>query len=192
MFKLPEEIVIFDTECTTWKGAFESGWSGLDEHRELIQLAAVRVRTRDFAELLTYKTLVKPRRNPVLSDYCIDLTGISQKDINERGFDFATVLQDFYQYCADCEIYFFDKILTRLFDMDVLIENCDLYGLKFPFNPERFHNVNEIFRQYGYTVTQSGASPEVFGIKIPARPHDALNDVRGLIISLKALSERVK
>jgi len=192
MFGLPKKIVVFDLECTTWEGAAARGWSGPGEHRELVQIGAALVETDNFTELSLLKTLVRPSINPVLSDYFTNLTHITQEEVDEKGLDFSWFLPKFYEWCGRHELYCFDKIGDRIFDRDVLIENCDLYGLKFPFELERFHNVNNIFAKHGYVVKQSGASPEVFGIKLPARPHDAMNDVRGLLISLKALSERVK
>ena len=194
MFGLPKRFVLFDLECTAWEGAAARGWSGPGEHRELVQIAAALVETKNFTELSVFKTLVRPRINPLLSKYFIDLTHITQEEVDKRGLDFADVLFDFYAWCEEYDLYCFDSRTddSRLFDRDVLMENCGLCGLAFPFNSGRFHNINEIFYQHGYIVKQSGASPEVFGIKIPARPHDAMNDVDGLIVSLNALRERIK
>ncbi len=194
MFGLPKRVVIFDLECTTWEGAAARGWSGPGEHREVIQVGATLTDTDRFIEQFTLKALIRPQINTVLSDYCINLTGITQEQV-EGGVDFPTFLQMFFGWCHDFELYCFDSRVdgSRLFDRDVLVENCDLLKIWHPFQVqlERFHNINEIFHRYGYTVKQSGAAPEVFGIKIPARPHDAMNDVRGLLIALKALGERV-
>ncbi len=195
MFGLPKRFVMFDLECTTWDGAAARGWSGPGEHREVIQVGATLTDER-FTEQFALKVLVKPQINPILSDYCKNLTGITQEDIDQKGIDFPTFLQMFFRWCFEFELYCFDSRVdgSRLFDRDVLVENCNLLKIWHPFqmHRERFHNINEIFAKHGYVVKQSGASPEVFGIKIPARPHDALNDVRGLLVSLKALSERVK
>ncbi len=191
---LPRLIVIFDVECTTWDGAVQRNWSGPGEHRELVQIGVALVDTEDFLDLSTFKRLVKPRMNPLLSRYFINLTNITQEDVDNKGLDFAAVLAHFYSFCEKLDLYCFDSRAdgSRLFDRDVLVENCDLYGVEFPFEMERFHNINEIFARHGYVIKQSGAAPEAFGLKIPARPHDALNDVRGLLIALKALSERTK
>lgn len=190
---LSEGIVIFDLECTTWEGAAARNWSGQGEHREVVQLGAVVVGTKYFTELVSRLWFVKPTRNPVLSQYFIDLTHITQEKVEEKGVDFSTFLREFSDFCGNFELYCFDNRVdgSRLFDRDVLVENCNLLGSEFPFNSERFHNVNEIFCRHGYHVRQSGVAPEAFGLKVPARPHDALNDVRGIIIGLKALSERL-
>lgn len=191
MFGLPKNIVIFDTEYTTWKGALQRNWSGPGECRELIQLAAALVETKDFAELDSCKVWVRPRINPILSDYCVNLTRISQQELDERGLDFAPVLADFHGWCRRHEIYFFNKFPHPPSDLDILIENCDLYGLELPFDAERFHNINEVFLRYGIFVQQSGMAPAAFGVELQHRPHDALNDVRGIIEGLKLLKKKV-
>lgn len=193
MFGLPEKIVIFDLECTTWEGAAARNWSGQGEHREVVQLGAALVETKGFDELANVRYFVKPTINPVLSQYFINLTHITQEMADQQGIHFSDFLHYFHGLCRDYELYCFDSRVdgSRLFDRDVLLENCQLCGIELPFELERFHNVNEIFHKHGYVVKQSGTAPEAFGIKIPARPHDALNDVRGIIIGLKALSERI-
>lgn len=191
MFGLPRKIVIFDTECTTWEGAFKRNWSGPGEHRELIQVGAVVAQTDDFSTTANLKMLIRPRINPILSRYCIELTGISQKDLDGKGVDFPTFLRVFSMWCGSYGLYSFDKVVDRIFDRDVLIENCDLSGLAFPFNPEIFHNINEIFIRYGIFVQQSGMASSAFGIEPKQRSHDALNDVMGLIEGLKLLKKKV-
>lgn len=184
-------VVIADLECTAWDGAAARGWSGPEEHREVVQLGAALVETELFTELVSVKFGVRPKINPVLSQYFINLTHITQEEIDAIGLDFPTFLRMFSGWCADFEIYCFDKVgSSQLFDRDVLMENCQLLGLKFPFKMKRFHNVNEIFREHGVEIRQSGAAPEAFGIDLPARPHDALNDVKGLIVGLRALALR--
>ena len=37
-------FVLYDTEYTSWEGSLQRGWSRPDEHRELVQLSAIRVR----------------------------------------------------------------------------------------------------------------------------------------------------
>ena len=193
MLGLPKWIVVFDLECTTWEGAAARNWSGPDEHREVVQVGAEVLETSGLNAFVfpwdSAKYLVKPTINPVLSQYFVELTHIVQKEVNEKGTDFQVFLQLFSRFCKDYELYCFDSRVdgSRLFDRDVLVENCELLGIEFPFRTERFHNVNEIFHRHGYAVKQSGAAPEAFGLQIPARPHDALNDVEGLRIALKEL-----
>jgi inhibitor of KinA sporulation pathway (predicted exonuclease) len=190
VFGLPREIVIFDLECTTWEGAAQRNWSGPGEHRELVQLGAALVETNNFREVENLKLVVKPVFNPVLSQYFVDLTGITQEMVDVCGLDFPHFMRIFVKWCGTRGLYCFDKIGERIFDRDVLVENCRLHDMEFPFEPDAFNNINYLFFQNGYEVKQSGQAPLAFGEIPPARSHDALNDVRGLIRGLQLLKER--
>ncbi|MDD4476932.1 MAG: exonuclease domain-containing protein [Patescibacteria group bacterium] len=188
MFGLPKKIVIFDLECTTWEGAAARNWSLPGEHREVIQLGAVLVETEKFIELDSVEFLVRPKINTVLSQYFINLTNIKQKEVDEKGVKFEIFLRNFFEFCSETELYCFDKIDdSRLFDRDVLMENCKLYGIKFPFKMGRFHNINKVFFQHGVKIKQSGAAPKAFGIESAGPHHNALSDARGIVVGLRAL-----
>lgn len=192
MKDLSGKIVLLDLECTSWEGAASRGWSGPGEYRELVQFGAVLADTKNFTEISSFATLVKPRLNPELSEYFINLTHITQEEVDRQGVDFSVCLEDFRHWsCGIRQFYCFDNKAGRLFDLDVLLENCDLCGIEFPFDPADFSNINEIFWKYGYDIKQSGSSPAAFGLEIPARPHNALNDTRGLLTALKELNKRV-
>jgi len=192
MFNLPPKIVVFDLESTTWEGALERNWSGEGEHREVVQCGAVIVETENFTEQKSFDRYVKPKVNPTLSDYFVDLTHITQEEVDKNGIDFETFLNEFHKWCGDLELYCFSGTdRSSLLDVDILKDNCKLLGIKLPFEEKRFHNVNLIFHEHGYEVKQSGSAPEAFGIELPARPHNAINDVRGLVVGLKELSKRV-
>ncbi|GAB2687768.1 exonuclease domain-containing protein [Aliiglaciecola aliphaticivorans] len=95
------ECVLFDKEFTAWHGSKQRNWSENWEHRELIQIAAVKIRmTRDSASILaSFNELIRPTINPQLSDYITNLTGIEQAMIDEMGVDFASALKQFHLFC---------------------------------------------------------------------------------------------
>jgi inhibitor of KinA sporulation pathway (predicted exonuclease) len=189
---LPEQFVLFDLEWTTWEGAMARKWSGPGEHREVVQCGAVLV-DENLGEVASFLMYVRPQINPELSQYFIDLTHITQAEVDEKGNDFATFLATFHEWCADFPIYSFsDHTIEFPTDAAVLAENCTLNGIDFPFDHKRFSNVNNIFHEHGIDVEQSGRAPEAFGLNLPARPHDALNDARGLLIGLQELARRVQ
>ena len=62
---MDQEIILFDFEYTAWEGSWARKWSEPWEHREIIQIAAVRV-VIDGAvtEQGSFDCLVRPKRNP--------------------------------------------------------------------------------------------------------------------------------
>ena len=75
--------IVFDTEFTSWKGSMQNNWSKPGEHRELVQIGALKIQDGKIIEKLNL--FIKPKINPVLSDYFIKLTGITNEHINKYG-----------------------------------------------------------------------------------------------------------
>ncbi len=81
-------FVIFDTEYTSWEGCLQNGWRGLQK-REVVQIAALKV-DDDFNVVAEFNQLCQPKINLILSDYFVNLTGISNDDVAQKGVDFAS------------------------------------------------------------------------------------------------------
>lgn len=188
MFGLPEKIVIFDTEYTTWEGAMERKWSGPGEYKEIVEIGAVLVETENFSELDTFSTYVEPVKNPKLSELFIDLTGISQKIVDEGGIGFPEALKKFFAWSGVYDLYCYGH------DGEVLEGNAELLAIPFPFESSRFRNIKELFKQYGVPADSYMSSTIVraFGKEPLRRGHSALNDARTIVDGLKLLKEKVK
>src|ERR1700742_5334254 len=87
--------VVYDLEFTAWDGSMANRWSRPGEYTELVQIGAVRVNAKTFEVEAEMDVLVRPRLNPVLSDYLVKLTGITNDDIAAHGVDFTKAYDDF-------------------------------------------------------------------------------------------------
>jgi inhibitor of KinA sporulation pathway (predicted exonuclease) len=94
------EIIIFDTEYTSWKGSLESNWEKANEHREIIEIGAIKVSSNENI-VGKFSVIVKPYINKTLSVYIKELTGINQSDIDERGLNLVEALIKFKQFCGN-------------------------------------------------------------------------------------------
>jgi DNA polymerase III epsilon subunit-like protein len=92
-------FVIYDLEYTSWPGAQDRGWTGPGEFREIVQIGALRVDPATMEVVADFDALVTPVSNPELSDFFVELTGITQADVDDRGQDFADALDDFLKFC---------------------------------------------------------------------------------------------
>ena len=81
----PTHVVIFDLEFTAWEGSMESRWTRPGELTEVVQIGAVKLDAASLKEVDAFEMLVKPRVNPILSDYLVALTGIDNKQLAARG-----------------------------------------------------------------------------------------------------------
>ena len=185
MLNLPPQFILFDTEFTAWEGSKERGWTGPNEYKEIVQIGAIKVETKTLAELDSFQILVKPKINPVLSDYFINLTGINQDEVDKEGVDFSTAVAGFKEWCQNLPLYCFGS------DARILEENCKLLSISFPFLPTQFNNIKDFFKSYGVPADNyySSTIVEFFNVAPSRQGHDSLNDVRTLLDALKELNK---
>lgn len=185
MLELPQKFILFDTEFTAWEGSRERKWSGLNEHREIVQIGAIKVNNESLSEINTFEVFIKPTVNPELSEYFIHLTGIHQDIVDTKGTDYVTAITAFKNWCGDLPIYSFGR------DGDVVKENYILNNASYPFLPDQFHNIRDFFKSHGIPEEQYNSSTIVraFGVEPTRTGHDALNDARTILDGLKLLDK---
>ncbi len=178
---LQEEFIIFDTEYTAWEGSQARGWSGEGEFKELVQIGAIRV--VGLEEVDSFLCYVRPERNPLLSEYFIKLTGITQIDLEEKGVSFKEARDTFVAWSKGLVTYSYGN------DVDILLGGELLQGLPSIITPELYKDVRDFFASHGILVKEysSGTIPKAFGVTPPPNPHDALNDARSILIGLQQL-----
>ena len=94
-----DKALIFDLEFTSWPGSNERNWSLPEEDREIIQIGAIKIElTGKMRELDSFQILVRPLKNPILSDYFVDLTGITQDKVEKNGVLFPVALSQFVNF----------------------------------------------------------------------------------------------
>ena len=183
---MPSEIVIFDTEYTAWEGSMQRKWSGPNEYREIIQIGAVIVDTTNYVEKNHMLLYVRPVKNPILSEFIIQLTGISQKIVDSEGLVYPEAIKQFKQWVGGRPLFCWG------IDVEVMAENATLLGTLFPFSISGKTDIRPLFAGYGIDTSlfSSGTIPRAFGETPPAHAHDALNDARSILQALQALKRK--
>ena len=109
--------IIVDLEATCWENRS-------DGKNEIIEIGAVKV--NDDQEIVSeYQQFVKPLKNPILSEFCKELTSIQQTDVENAPY-FFEVLPLFQEWIGDepyllCSWGFYDR---KQFE-----EDCDLHQI---------------------------------------------------------------
>lgn len=180
MTDLPKEFVIYDTEYTSWEGSKERGWSGPNEHKELIQLGAIKV--KDLVEVDSLLLYIKPTVNPELSQFIIKLTGVTQADVDSNGVSFSEAYEIFSIWKGEQTGFAFGL------DDQVMQVNHDLYQTGITIPEDAYGDIRVFFNEVGIDTAQymSSTIPEAFGLIPPPAGHDALNDTRSILMALKA------
>lgn len=153
-------FVICDFEYTAWEGSRDRMWSEHWESRELVEIGAVLICANNGQlELMgRFSKLLRPTKNPLLSDYFTELTGIRQADIDERGVGLQDGICQFANFIGKPS-----TVLSYGEDLAILRENLGFLGKK----NARFSEIFWIDYKKDFT-TCMGISPTVASSGLPA------------------------
>jgi inhibitor of KinA sporulation pathway (predicted exonuclease) len=185
-----DTVVVFDLEWTTWEDFWKHGWSLPGKYPEIVQIGAVKLKVADgFREIAEFQALVRPDRNPILSDYFIDLTGISQARVDGKGISFPMALEAFTHFIGD------NSTDTASWgdDAEIILRNCDLYGFPIPQILARNIDLRPSMREIIGNKAKFAFSsdlPAILELPSEGAAHDALADARSIAAALRHLRQK--
>lgn len=172
------EIAILDLEYTAWEGSEARRWSEAWEWREIVQVGALMVEASTFSPRSGLDLLVRPMRNPQLSSYFQELTGISQQRVELEGKTFSEAIMAMVSFLSIAEIVVFNGE-----DGQVLRENCALQAIALDLNPDKMLNFRPLLaRSLGRPISELTSSklPSIAGVRVNGRAHSALHDCHAI------------
>ena len=86
-------VILIDAEFTCWERSLASGWSDPAHPAEMIEVGMIAYDAIAQSELASFSSLVRPRINPELSMYCLNILPIRQEEI-ESAPDFEQVVKE--------------------------------------------------------------------------------------------------
>lgn len=176
------ELVVVDLEYTAWKGSLARRWSGPGEHREVVQIGAVRLdAAAGLTETGSFMRLVVPRRNAVLSDYFTGLTGIDNARLRADGISACRAFAQFAGFAEGA------LIASNGPDHDVIAETCRLQDIADPLEGRDWLDLAPAFEDVFGRRVVSAALPEAAGEAAAGRAHDAIADARAVAAALRRL-----
>lgn len=87
----------------------EREWSGPNEHREIVQIGAILSDRETFGERGSFNVFVKPVKNPVLSEFFTNLTGIGQERVDQEGVALQTALEKLRAWADEHEFFSYGR-----------------------------------------------------------------------------------
>ena len=179
---MTNEIIIFDTEFTSWEGAQERNWSGDNEYKEIIQVGAVKMNINSGAVTETLNISIKPIFNPKLSDYIKDLTGITQEEV-DNGLTLQAAVLQFLNFSSGNPVFSWGN------DIDVV--NEDLSSKDIPtITDDNFFDLRSwiVPRYPQLAKANSGSLARLMNLddQISGSEHDAVYDCLSQQVVLSA------
>lgn len=167
-----------------------------DYHHEIIEFPMVLINTHTLEIVDSYQEYVKPELNPQLSDFCVKLTGITQKMVDEAD-PFPDVLQRVVAWLQERELgtkYKYAILTDGAWDMSKFLNiQCRLSRIRYPQFAKKWINIRKSYGNFykvPRTQTKLSTMLEKLGLKYEGRPHCGLDDSRNIArIALRMLKD---
>ena len=160
-----------------------TGWE--EENRadqEVIEVGCVTVDRATTEILDEFRTFIRPVRYPELSEFCIGLTGITQRDVDTAPtFPYALgMLVDWLGdplACTFCSWGEFDRYILR--------SACRYHRVPYPFDDEYIDLKPLFVEQFSGRPVPMQKALDILGIPHTGRLHRALDDARHIALILQ-------
>ncbi|OKY27567.1 hypothetical protein BI291_08725 [Thalassotalea sp. PP2-459] len=160
------------------------------EEREIIELGAVVVDIKSSEIIDEFSALVRPQRHPQISNFCSQLTGITQSELDNSD-NFKIVFSDF--------LHWYSKTPRVLFATwgayDLVQINIDCASQNLPhFSPDAALNLKKIFKKVNKLKKPVGLARalELCQCEFEGSHHRALDDARNTVKLLPFIFSNTK
>jgi 3'-5' exoribonuclease 1 len=175
--------VIADLEATCW----EKGTT--PARMEIIEIGAVTLSSAAGDVTSEFGEFVRPVREPILSEFCIRLTGIRQSDVDGAG-TFAEVFPRFLEWIGPAP---YTLCSWGAYDLGQFRVDCKRQGLSVPAPFERHLNLKQAFAHLE-GIKPCGMKGALGRLNIPleGQHHRAIDDARNIAKIARVVLPRVE
>ncbi len=163
--------IILDLEATCWKDR------SLNKQNEIIEIGAVKIDAAGNS-LGEFAEFVKPKLNPILSEFCKELTTINQAEIDPAE-SYPAVIENFKQWINQDEPYVLCS--WGFYDKKQFVKDCDLHQL------DKKWLKNHISLKHQYAEIKNLRKPIGMGgalkrerLKLEGTHHRGIDDARNI------------
>jgi len=138
----------------------------------------------DHEKIYLKQLYIKPIKHPVLTDYCINLTGITQETIDHASYA-CEVYPQFIEWLTP---HFLGSTMVSWgkYDWNMLKKEIEQQGLRFPFN--NHINLKEAFSEYeGRRPKGLKKAINSLGWTFKGKQHSGMDDAFNTHLILKLL-----
>jgi inhibitor of KinA sporulation pathway (predicted exonuclease) len=169
-----KNILIIDVEATC-----SNDGSVPREKMEIIEIGAIMINKNDINIISEFDIFIKPIMFPTLTEFCINLTSITQSDV-----DTALMFKDAFNIFRNWLNNFNNDYVFSSwgnFDRDILLRETKNKDVLYPFS--NHVNLKSLFSQSINRKKQYGVRKGLNIIKenFDGIPHRAINDVKNMV-----------
>lgn len=145
---------------------------------ETIEIGAVMVCPETFQPFDEFQSFIRPVRNPLLTDFCCELTGISQRQVDAAPL-FPSALDSLIHWANDyCPFVFCS---WGDYDRTQLQSDCSFHSVDYPFEGEHV-NLKAQFASMNGQRKKLGvpAALRSIGLAFSGSHHRGIDDARNI------------
>jgi len=174
---------IVDLEATCWRKGSSP------KRMEIIEIGAVKLNGSTFEKLSEFSSFVKPVQEPILSDFCTELTSITQKDVDSVPA-FPEVFKDFLKWIGP-EPYYLCS--WGEYDLKQFIIDCERNSIPLPDEFKNHINVKKEFCSIK-EVRPCGMKRALQLLEIPleGKHHRGIDDARNIAKIVKKIKKNIR
>ena len=158
-------ITVLDLELACWE-------DGNTEKSDIIEIGVALLDVKKEQVVKSHSIYVRPREK--ISEYCTDLTGITQRMIDKQGKTLQKAIEQLARHYPTA------KTVATWGDGDlrVIKEQCELYGVEYPYDNASHLNVANMYH-LEYKEKRKIKLEEALkklGLEFLGRPHCGKDD----------------
>ncbi|MEM7556321.1 MAG: 3'-5' exonuclease, partial [Cyanobacteria bacterium P01_A01_bin.84] len=144
---------------------------------EMIEIGAVMLNTYTWEIDAEFQQFIQPIINPILTNFCTELTSITQKDIDTAP-KFPEAMSNFKEWLISFPDYIFCS--WGEYDRRQFRQDCKLHNLENPFSEHI--NIKKKFSEYLKTSRPFGmkGALDYLGMELKGRHHRGIDDARNI------------
>lgn len=166
------DYIVVDLEATCWEKGTQPG------RQEIIEIGAVRIDGASGESESEFLTFVRPVNNPILSEFCTNLTSIRTEDVVTAP-DFPDALASFLSWIGPPPVTMGS---WGAYDMLQFGVDCRRHGVPWPEVFDRHINLKKAFAERrGIKPCGMRAALRILGIPLQGTHHRAIDDARNIV-----------
>ena len=99
---------------------------------EIIEIGAVLCHNKNQINISYFQSFIRPVRNPILTNFCLNLTSIQQADVDSAPL-FPEMMCKFQEWLYENKATQAIFCSWGAFDKNILLENCNHHQIEYPF-----------------------------------------------------------
>jgi len=166
-------IIFLDLEATCWEGEKRL------ERMEVIEIGAVKLDGKSLKSIDEFSSFAKPINEPILSDFCKELTSIQQCDV-AKAEDFNTFFRRFLKWIGESS---YRIVSWGEYDLKQLTRECKRHRINLPGKFRSKHtNIKQLFaKQRKIRPCGVAQALKMLGLTFEGTHHRAIDDARNIV-----------